>query len=91
MLIVSYDISNDKTRTKFSKFLKQYGRRLQFSVYEINNSERFLNNVIFEIKNNFEKRFTESDSVFIFDMKKDKVHRFGYALNEEKDFLIFGE
>ena len=89
MLIVSYDISSNKVRTKFRKFLKQYGRRLQFSVYEINNSERILNNVIIEIEENFKKKFTKSDSVFIFDTKKDKIHRYGYSLNEESDFLIF--
>jgi CRISPR-associated protein Cas2 len=90
MLIVSYDISDTKLRTHFSKFLKRFGRRLQFSVYEINNSPRFLDNVILEIRDHFEKRFEQSDSVFIFDMEKNEVHRFGYALNEEKDFLIFG-
>lgn len=89
MLIVSYDISDDKVRSKFSKFLKQYGRRLQYSVYEINNSERFLQNVISEITNHFEKLFTQADSVFIFDLKNNRVQRFGYALNEESDFLIF--
>lgn len=89
MLIVSYDISDDKVRTKFSKFLKMYGRRLQFSVYEIENSERVLKNVHLEIKNHFEKLFTEADSIFIFDLKNDKVIRYGYALNEESDFLIF--
>lgn len=35
MIIVSYDISNDKVRSKFSKFLLEYGDRLQYSVYEI--------------------------------------------------------
>ncbi|MDH4200029.1 MAG: CRISPR-associated endonuclease Cas2 [Spirochaetia bacterium] len=89
MLIVSYDISDDKIRTKFSKFLRMYGRRLQFSVYEIENSERILQNVHLEIKNNFEKLFTEADSVFIFDLKNNRVKRYGYALHEESNFIIF--
>lgn len=90
MLIVSYDISDDKVRTKFSKYLKKYGRRLQFSVYEIRNSERILSNVMEEIKIHFEKLFTKADSIFIFDMEHRKVYRYGYALNEESDLLIFG-
>ena len=39
MLIVSYDISDDKLRGKFAKFLMSYAIRLQYSVYEIKNSE----------------------------------------------------
>ncbi len=89
MLVVSYDISNDKVRTKFNKFLKMYGRRLQFSVYEIENSERILKNVILEITNHFEDLFTEADSVLIFDLQNNKVMRYGYAVHEEGDLIIF--
>ena len=89
MLIVSYDISDTKIRTRFSKFLKKYGRRLQYSVYEIKNSNRILKNVVAEIEKNFEKEFTKADSVFIFNMKNKEILRFGYAKNEEEDLLIF--
>ena len=41
MIIVSYDISDDKMRTNFSKMLKSNGAiRLQFSVYEVRNTKR---------------------------------------------------
>ena len=89
MLIVSYDISDTKIRTRFSKFLKKYGRRLQYSVYEIKNSNRILKNVVAEIKKNFEKEFTKSDSVFIFKISNKEILRFGYAKNEEEDLLMF--
>ena len=89
MLIVSYDISDTKVRTKLSKFLKKYGRRLQYSVYEIKNSNRILKNVVAEIKKNFEKEFTKADSVFIFNINNKEILRFGYAKNEEEDLLIF--
>lgn len=89
MLLVSYDISDDKLRTRFSKFLCKYGRRLQYSVFEIDNSERILNNIVCEIQNHFEKRFTQADSVFIFEMTEHcKIQMFGYAKNEEKS-LVF--
>ncbi|RRR66819.1 MAG: CRISPR-associated endonuclease Cas2 [Candidatus Viridilinea halotolerans] len=32
--IISYDIVNDKRRTKVMKFLKGYGTRVQYSVFE---------------------------------------------------------
>lgn len=66
MILLSYDISNDKLRTRFSKFLSKYGHRLQYSVFEIDNSETILKNVITQIKTTFEKLFTENDSVLIF-------------------------
>lgn len=34
MVVVVYDISNDKRRVKLSNFLEGYGHRIQFSVFE---------------------------------------------------------
>ena len=66
MIILTYDIQEDSLRTEFSKFILSYGRRLQYSVYEIKNSKRILELVQEEIKNRFEKRFNQGDSVLIF-------------------------
>lgn len=89
MIIVSYDISDDKLRTKFSKYLLKFGHRLQYSVFEIDNSRRILDNIISDLKNQFEKRFTQSDSVIIFKLSSScEVLRFGYARNDESDFMI---
>lgn len=89
MIIVSYDISDDKLRTKFAKYLLKFGHRLQYSVFEIDNSRRILDNIISDLKNKFEKRFTQSDSVIIFKLSSScEVLRFGYARNGESDFMI---
>ena len=89
MIILTYDIKDDKLRTKFSKFIMEYGRRLQFSVYEINNSKRILDIVQSEIKNRFEKKFSQSDSVMIFELSNNcKITRYGYAKNEEDDLVM---
>ena len=58
MLIVSYDIHDDKTRTKFGKLLKKYGRRIQYSVFEIKNSQRIINIITREIDEKYFKNFT---------------------------------
>lgn len=89
MLLVSYDISNDKVRTRFSKFLSKFGFRLQYSVYEIRNSERVLQNIIAEIKNSYEHLFEETDSIIIFNLKDscEKIP-FGNARNNDSDFII---
>jgi CRISPR-associated protein Cas2 len=34
LVVVVYDIPEDKRRTKLSNFLEGYGRRVQFSVFE---------------------------------------------------------
>lgn len=57
MVVVSYDISNDKLRTKFAKYLSRFGHRLQYSVFEIDNSEKIVNNIVNDLKNKYEKSF----------------------------------
>ena len=89
MLIVSYDISDDRVRTRFSNFLSKFGYRLQYSVFKIKNSERILKNVIAEVNSMFAKEFSETDSVMIFSLSKQcKTYSYGYAKNEEKEFML---
>ncbi len=90
MLILSYDIQDDKLRSSFSKFILSYGRRIQYSVYEINNSNRVLEIIKVKIKERFEKLFGQGDSVLIFKINKEnEILRFGYAKNEETDLVIY--
>lgn len=90
MILVSYDITDDKLRTKFSKFLmKSGGIRLQYSLYEFNNSTRMLNNVRESITNEFSKKFTPDDSVVIFTASNGNVEKFGNAIHRDKDLLVF--
>ena len=90
MLLVVYDVQEDKTRTKLSKFLTKFGRRVQYSVFEIHNSARILNNIKTEINTKFEKRFSQGDSVLVYDINDgSKIMTFGYPVNEESDLCIF--
>lgn len=89
MLIISYDISDDKLRSRFSKFIRKFGGRLQYSVFEIRNSERVLGNITSQINGYFAKHFGQTDSVMIFELSNQcKITRFGYAKNDETDLLI---
>ncbi len=89
MILISYDISNDKKRTLFSKYLSRFGHRLQYSVFEIENSERILNNIIADLNNRFLKMFDETDSVYVIKLDpKSDIQRFGYAKHEESDMII---
>ncbi len=89
MVLISYDISNNKKRAKFQKYILKFGHRLQYSVYEIENSERILNNIITDINNKFLKIFDQNDSVYIFQLSSScKITKFGYARNEDDELLI---
>lgn len=89
MVIISYDISDNKKRAKFNKYIRKFGHMLQYSVYEIDNSEKILNNIIADINNKFIKMFDETDSVYIFKMSQScKTLKFGYARHEDETLLI---
>lgn len=89
MLIISYDISNDKLRTRFSKFLGKFGYRLQYSVFEIKNSDRIIEIIITQIEGYFSKKFEQTDSVIIFKMSKTcEITKYGYAKNNDEDCII---
>lgn len=92
MIIVCYDFHDNKVRAKFSKFLKKFGRKIQYSVYEIKNSQRVLKNILDEVELKYKKLFKGSDSILIFkicDGCKKKIIRYGYAANEEKEIVFF--
>lgn len=89
MIIISYDIVDDKKRARFHKYIKKFGHMLQYSVYEIDNSERILNNIIADINNKWLKQFDQTDSVYIFRLTGAcTIEKFGYAKNEDADLLL---
>lgn len=88
MIIISYDIKDDKIRTKFAKMLRSKGAiRLQFSVYEVNNTQRIIDNIITNIMDKYSKMFSGADSVIIFDAPNAKVQKFGNAIHRDKDVV----
>lgn len=89
MLIICYDIKDDKIRSKFAKMLTKNGCiRLQFSVYELNNTKRHLTNIRENIKHQFLGLFTEDDSVMIVEINNDKVEKYGNAIHRDQDILF---
>lgn len=62
---------------------------MQYSVYEIDNSDRILNNIITDINNKWMKEFDETDSVYIFNLSNScKIEKFGYAKHEDEALII---
>ncbi len=88
MIIISYDIKDDKIRTRFAKMLRSHGAiRLQFSVYEVNNTQRVIDNIKVNIVDKFSKLFTGADSVLIFDAPNAKVEKYGNAIHRDQDVV----
>ena len=48
--LITYDISNDKRRTKLSELLDKYGIRVNYSVYECELNQTKLDKLLFEIE-----------------------------------------
>lgn len=89
MIIVSYDIADDKMRTHFTKMLTGNGAiRLQYSVYEVENTKRIIENLTAKIEA-YAKHFTADDSVIIFDVSSDHVTKYGRAIHRDQPVLYF--
>ena len=91
MIIVSYDIKDDKVRNAFAKLLQKQGAiRLQFSVYEVHNTKRIIENLKITIKN-FSKHFTPADSVILFDILNHSSTKsiLSNAIHRDKDIVFF--
>lgn len=89
MKIVSYDITEKKMRSNFSKMLKENGAiRLQYSVYEVRNTKRIMDNLVAKIET-YSKHFTADDSVVIFDVDMNKMSKYGNAIHRDKPVVYF--
>jgi CRISPR-associated protein Cas2 len=90
MLIISYDIRDNKLRTRFAKMLIKNGAiRLQFSVYELNNTQRMIDNIKLKINTIFSSKFSGADSVLIFDVNNDRIEKYGNAIHRDVDIVYF--
>ena len=80
-----YDISNDKRRKKISDLLEGYGRRVNYSVFEIELSERKREKLLFEIelKKLLDKKY---DSFRFYHMCKNCVEKSFDITNREDPF-----
>ena len=88
MIIISYDIADDKMRSRFSKMLTKQGAiRLQYSVYEVRNTKRIVDNLILKIEL-YAKNFTMDDSVVIFDVADNAITKYGNAIHRDQDVVF---
>lgn len=89
MVIVSYDISDDLIRSRFQKMLAKNGAiRLQYSVYEVLNTKRVVENIKLKIAA-YSKHFSSDDSVVIFEVDKSSIIKYGNAIHRDADIVFF--
>lgn len=89
MLVISYDIADNKLRNRFSKMLTRSGAiRLQYSVYEFNNTRRLISNLEIQIKEKFMPLFSGGDSVMIFNCDNNDVIKYGNAIHRDKNVVF---
>lgn len=62
-VVVSYDISDDNKRRKIAEILKDYGARVQYSVFECNLDKKQLRQMIKELLSHVDK---DRDSLRIY-------------------------
>jgi len=90
---ISYDITNDKLRSKIEKTLKNYGFRIQYSIFQFVVTSEQIIKVSDSLKNivNLHNRFvTESDSIII--IGGIKIEKINYIIGEEQNlarYLIY--
>ena len=89
MIIICYDIRDDKVRSNFAKLLEKNGAiRLQYSVYEFNNTKRISENLLLKIEQ-YAKLFTGSDSIVVFDGNSINIKKYGNAIHRDQDVVFF--
>lgn len=78
-ILLIYDISNDRRRMKFSKFLEGYGRRVQYSAFEF-----WIDAVKFrEMKEKMQSIISKDDNIRIYELQKTSYTPTGNELDSE--------
>lgn len=71
-ILVSYDIPDNKRRTKIAKILEDYGDRVQYSVFECNLSAKHLRRLTAELE---EVMNDKEDSIRMYRLCSDCVKK----------------
>jgi len=87
--MISYDITDDAKRKRVHDILKNYGERVQFSVFECNLTEAQLGVMRMKVKECIDE---DSDSIrtyLLCSSCKDKVEAFGTGMSPGEDDRFF--
>ncbi len=88
--VITYDISDDKRRNKLAKILKDFGERVQFSVFECNLNDKLLERFLKRAEKVMD---IKEDSLRVYELteeqkQKVKVYGKGKVIEDDKDVYI---
>jgi CRISPR-associated protein Cas2 len=87
--LISYDIENDKKRRKISNQLKDYGIRVQYSVFEVKVSKEEYNTMVEGLMLIFNTNIEKRDSLRIYKLCSnccEKVVSYGEFIDIDNKF-----
>lgn len=88
-VVVSYDISDDNKRRKIAEILKDYGARVQYSVFECNLDKKQLRKMIEELLSHIDR---EQDSLRVYHLCEScisKLEVYGsYQPLDESEWIV---
>lgn len=88
-VLISYDIVNDRVRTKVMKFLKDYGTRVQRSVFECHLDDGKFTEVKEALGKLINKKEDRIRFYAICQACMERIEVYGWGtVNEEEDFAI---
>ena len=89
MILICYDISNNRTRLQLSKLLTHHGQRIQFSIFQIDLHNSTNQLIKATIINKFRPKLKKNDSILIINIgdKNKEITRLGKINVMENDFL----
>lgn len=83
-VLVIYDISNDKKRTRLAKVLQGYGERVQQSAFEASINKRKYQALVKQLK----RYAGKNDSIRIYKIEEDGIQNFGKAAKKKAEGWI---
>ncbi len=89
LIVVSYDISDDKRRYRVFKKLKDYGKWMQYSVFECNISREANLRLQDALEEMIDKKEDNINYYYLCETCRDKIHRIGRKKpRDDGDILI---
>jgi len=88
--VVSYDIVDDKRRAKVAEVLKDYGMRVQYSVFECEFNEKMLRKMVKELLKYVKMK---EDSIRVYRLCKGcqdniKIYGVGASYRDDEGFIV---
>jgi CRISPR-associated protein Cas2 len=90
LIVISYDVANDRRRTRLAKELENFGRRVQYSVFECLLDVRQLERLRTRLLRRIE---ASEDSIRIYSLCQDcrakvEVHGLGTVTEDPKVYVV---